>query len=91
MSLHRDSLIRWMTLKGYANATIKSYVSRVKSFCDWLRRPVKSATASDLSNYLYYLREELGLHIPAKLTPPFPFPLTPQFLSSDPLSCGKHS
>lgn len=61
MSLHRDSLIRWMTLKGYANATIKSYVSRVKSFCDWLGRPVKSATASDLSNYLYYLREELGL------------------------------
>ena len=34
---------------------------------------------------------DVYLHIPAKLTPPFLFSLPPQFLNSDPLVCGKHS
>lgn len=61
MSLHRDSFIRWMTLKGYANTTIKSYVSRVNSFYDWLGKPAEATTEADISNYLHYLRKELTL------------------------------
>lgn len=61
MSLHRDSFIRWMTLKGYANATIKSYVSRVQSFYDWLGKPAVAATEADISNHLHYLRVEMHL------------------------------
>lgn len=51
-------MIRWMSLKGYASATIKSYVSRVKSFYEWVGKRPGRATPQDVSNFLTHLRTE---------------------------------
>jgi hypothetical protein len=51
-------MVRWMSLKGYASTTIKTYVSRVKSFYDWSGKSPGQATVQEISDFLFYLSAE---------------------------------
>ena len=58
MYKHRKAMIRWMSLKGYAKSTTKSYVNRVKSFYEWLGKRPGRATTQDISDFLAHLKTE---------------------------------
>lgn len=60
MSPDREALVRWLLLKGYASATIKSYSSRVTAFANWLGKPLAQSTEEDVATFLLYLRQDLG-------------------------------
>lgn len=61
MSPDREALVRWLSLKGYASATIKSYSSRVAAFADWLGKPLAQSTDEDVETFLLHLRQDLCL------------------------------
>ena len=61
MTNYRKTLIKWMTLRGYAKATIKSYVSHLKQFYQWVGKQPDKTTPHDIEAFLLYLRNDRQL------------------------------
>jgi hypothetical protein len=58
MSLLREEMIKWMSRRGYAAATIKTYLYAVQELARYYGRCPSRINATELLTYFDYLRDE---------------------------------